>query len=144
MPMDVIEEQNPQIEIAFEELFLLASEFLMLQLDNLKRIVELEKAGDALKAYDALLKFGRIRFPELLNLPNTDCSRLRTPLFKSASFEALEGRVKSSFMKYVLVEFRILKQKSIHLGVILEQSKTGPIQVAYDCLKNYCIDYQNK
>ena len=142
--MDVIENKNPHIDVAFEELFLSASEFLMLQLDNLKRIVELEQAGDAIKAYDALLKFGETRFPELSNLPNTDCSRLRTPLIKSASFEALEGRVKSSFTKYVLVEFRILKRKSIHLGVILEQSKRGQIQVAYDCLKNYCKDYQNK
>ena len=144
MLIDVIEKLNPQIEIAFEELFLLASEFLMLQLDNLKRIVELEKEGEAIKAYDALLKFGKIRFPELSNLPNTDCSRLRTPLIKVASFEALEGRVRSSFKKYVLVEFKVLKRKSIHLGVILEQSKTGPIQVAYDCLNNYCKDYQNK
>ena len=133
-----------EVEIAFQELFLLASENLKLQSDNLNSIVNLEQQGKTFRAYDALLEYGKARFPDLAKEVRIDFCKIQIPLVKSESLEELEKNVRSSFVKCALVDAQIIKRKSTHLGLVLELANTGCIRRAHECLLTYCKIYQYK
>ena len=133
-----------EVEIAFQELFLLAWENLKLQSDNLNSIVNLERQGETFRAYDALIEYGKARFPYLAKEVRIDFRKIKVPLVKSESLEELEKNVRSSFIKCALVDAQIINRRLIHLGLVLELANTECIRRAHQCLLTYCKIYQYK
>ena len=142
--MDIVPSKFKKLELAFQEIFSLASASLTVQTENLNNIIKLEQDGDTLNAYDILLKYAKSRFPLLEQTTRVDPSILQAPIVKSVSLIALEKEVRSLFIRCALVEAQILKGKSHHLGLILELAKLDLIEQAYNCLIRYCKMYQYK
>ena len=136
--MEKLVSHKLEIDLAFQEIFLLALENLKLQTISLESIIELESKGLICQAYDSLLRYGESRFACLSKTIRVDPETLRIPSDKSDSLIALENEVHSLFVTCARIEAHILKRKSVHLGLILEIATTCSVRKAYSCLMNFC------
>jgi len=139
--MEVIPINKAEVEKAFTEIFLLTTQSLKVQSTNLENILKLEEDEKIFQAYDTLLKFGKVRFPQI-TVPTVDFAYIQAPLERSESLETLEAAVRSLFIKCAITEAQVLKEKSDHLRLILELTATVSVQKAYELLISYCKTYR--